>query len=81
MSWSAIALIRTLALTSGGWTPAGAGNPGPIRAMRQDVWMADEPQIRSVKIREDERRGWTTDRPRRDGAPPRLPTSRSAAGC
>lgn len=41
--------------------------------MRQDVGVADEPQIRSVKIGEDERRGWTTDRPRRDGAPPRPP--------
>jgi predicted kinase len=41
--------------------------------MRQDVWIADEPQIRTVKIGEDERRGWTSDRPRRDGAPPRPP--------
>ena len=31
--------------------------------------MADEPQIRSVKIPEDERTGWSSERPRRDGAP------------
>jgi hypothetical protein len=28
---------------------------------------------RSVKISDDERRGWSSDRPRRDGAPPRPP--------
>ena len=28
---------------------------------------------RSVKISEDERGGWSSDRPRRDGAPPRPP--------
>jgi hypothetical protein len=33
--------------------------------------MADQP--RSVKISEDERGGWSSDRPRRDGAPPRPP--------
>jgi predicted kinase len=33
--------------------------------------MADQP--RSVKISDDERRGWSSDRPRRDGAPPRPP--------
>jgi predicted kinase len=41
--------------------------------MRQDVRMADDPQIRSVKISDDERRGWSSERPRRDGAPPRPP--------
>jgi predicted kinase len=41
--------------------------------MRQDVGMADDPQIRSVKISDDERRGWSSERPRRDGAPPRPP--------
>jgi predicted kinase len=35
--------------------------------------MSDQPPTRSVKISEDERRGWSSDRPRRDGAPPRLP--------
>lgn len=35
--------------------------------------MADEPQIRSVKIPEDERTGWSSERPRRAGAPPRPP--------
>jgi predicted kinase len=33
--------------------------------------MPDEPRTRSVKISEDERRGWSSDRPRRDGEPPR----------
>lgn len=33
--------------------------------------MADQP--RSVKISEDERGGWSSDRPRRDGAPTRPP--------
>jgi predicted kinase len=33
--------------------------------------MPDEPRTRSVKISEDERRGWSSDRPRRDGDPPR----------
>lgn len=35
--------------------------------------MADQPQPRSVKIPSDERTGWSSDRPRRDGAPPRPP--------
>jgi predicted kinase len=35
--------------------------------------MADQPSTRSVKISEDERRGWSSDRPRRDGGPPRPP--------
>jgi hypothetical protein len=33
--------------------------------------MASRPSSRSVKISEDERTGWSSDRPRRDGAPPR----------
>jgi predicted kinase len=33
--------------------------------------MASRPQSRSVKISADERGGWSSDRPRRDGAPPR----------
>jgi predicted kinase len=33
--------------------------------------MPTEPPTRSVKISEDEKRGWSSDRPRRDGAPPR----------
>jgi predicted kinase len=33
--------------------------------------MADTPPARSVKISDDERGGWSSDRPRRDGAPPR----------
>jgi hypothetical protein len=35
--------------------------------------MADQPPQRSVKIGDDERSGWSSDRPRRDGAPPRPP--------
>jgi hypothetical protein len=33
--------------------------------------MADGPSSRSVKIGADERTGWSSERPRRDGAPPR----------
>ena len=33
--------------------------------------MGSRPPARSVKISEDERTGWSSDRPRRDGAPPR----------
>lgn len=33
--------------------------------------MATRPPGRSVKISSDERTGWSSDRPRRDGAPPR----------
>jgi hypothetical protein len=33
--------------------------------------MASRPSGRSVKISDDERGGWSSDRPRRDGAPPR----------
>jgi hypothetical protein len=35
--------------------------------------MPDQPSTRSVKISDDERRGWSSDRPRRDGAPSRPP--------
>jgi predicted kinase len=35
--------------------------------------MQDEPTTRSVKISEDERTGWSSDRPRRDGGPARPP--------
>jgi predicted kinase len=35
--------------------------------------MTDKPSTRSVKISEDERLGWSSERPRRDGAPPRPP--------
>ncbi len=33
--------------------------------------MSNPPETRSVKISSDERSGWSSDRPRRDGAPPR----------
>lgn len=36
--------------------------------------MQDQSRTRSVKISEDERRGWSSDRPRRDGEPPRPPS-------
>ena len=35
--------------------------------------MPDSPGTRSVKIGSDERTGWSSERPRRDGAPPRPP--------
>ncbi len=35
--------------------------------------MPTPPSTRSVKIDHDERGGWSSDRPRRDGAPPRPP--------
>jgi predicted kinase len=41
--------------------------------MSEDMGMQNEPSTRSVKISEDERGGWSSDRPRRDGAPPRPP--------
>jgi predicted kinase len=41
--------------------------------MREDVGVADEPTTRSVKIGEDERTGWSSERPRREGAPVRPP--------
>src|SRR6202035_5408191 len=44
-----------------GWAPR----------LGHDGGMASRPPARSVKISEDERTGWSSDRPRRDGAPPR----------
>jgi predicted kinase len=35
--------------------------------------MSTPPNARSVRISDDERGGWSSDRPRRDGAPPRPP--------
>jgi predicted kinase len=35
--------------------------------------MADQPSTRSVKIGEDERTGWSSERPRREGGPVRPP--------
>jgi predicted kinase len=38
------------------------------------MWgVADEPTTRSVKIGDDERTGWSSERPRREGAPVRPP--------
>jgi len=39
--------------------------------MRQHGGMSTNPPTRSVRISDDERGGWSSDRPRRDGAPPR----------
>ncbi len=39
--------------------------------MRHDEVMASRPPGRSVKISDDERTGWSSDRPRREGAPQR----------
>ncbi len=39
--------------------------------MRHDEWIASRPPTRSIKISADERTGWSSDRPRGDGAPPR----------
>ncbi len=41
------------------------------RRFGHDGGMSARPPARSVKISEDERTGWSSDRPRRDGAPPR----------
>jgi predicted kinase len=38
-----------------------------------DQTPTDQPQTRSVKIGQDERTGWSSERPRRDGEPPRPP--------
>jgi predicted kinase len=45
------------------------GRTGRVSPIDQHVAMADEPSTRSVKIGEDERTGWSSERPRRDGAP------------
>jgi hypothetical protein len=39
--------------------------------MREHEGMSTNPPTRSVRISDDERGGWSSDRPRRDGAPPR----------
>ena len=45
--------------------------PGMSEAVRHHGDMSSRPAQRSVKISADERGGWSSDRPRRDGAPPR----------
>jgi hypothetical protein len=45
--------------------------PATGEGLRHDGGMATRPPGRSVKIADDERTGWSSDRPRRDGAPPR----------
>ncbi len=44
---------------------------GCRRRFGHDGGVSSRPPARSVKISEDERTGWSSDRPRRDGAPPR----------
>lgn len=44
---------------------------GTAPDLGHDGHMASRPPARSVKISDDERTGWSSDRPRRDGAPPR----------
>jgi hypothetical protein len=46
-------------------------DPGTGAGLGHDGGMASRPPARSVKISDDERTGWSSDRPRRDGAPPR----------
>src|ERR1700736_2467593 len=46
---------------------------GSARRLGHDGGMASRPPARSVKISDDERTGWSSDRPRRDGAPQRPP--------
>jgi hypothetical protein len=46
-------------------------SPGSGAGLGHDGGMASRPPARSVKISDDERTGWSSDRPRRDGAPPR----------
>jgi predicted kinase len=47
------------------------GSGGAVAGLGHDGGMASRPPARSVKISDDERTGWSSDRPRRDGAPPR----------
>ena len=42
-------------------------------AMSDDGWVSTPDPPRSVRIDPDERTGWSSERPRRDGAPPRPP--------
>src|SRR5213080_3535773 len=49
---------------------APVAGPGPPVGHHGGV--ADTPPPRSVKISDDERGGWSSDRPRREGAPPSL---------
>jgi len=43
----------------------------PAPAIRHDGTVSTSDSSRSVKISPDERTGWSSERPRRDGAPPR----------
>jgi predicted GIY-YIG superfamily endonuclease/predicted kinase len=44
---------------------------GKLELIGHDGGMSERPTARSVKISDDERTGWSSDRPRRGGAPPR----------
>ncbi len=52
---------------------SGPAAPGSARTarFRDHGDMANNPSARSVKISADERTGWSSERPRRDGSPPR----------
>src|ERR1700736_4638702 len=50
--------------------PAAAGS---ARRLGHDGGMPSRPPARSVKISDDERTGWSSDRPRSSNAPPRPP--------
>jgi predicted kinase len=50
--------------------PAG-GRDAPDSPVRHDGSVSTPDSSRSVKISPDERTGWSSERPRRDGAPPR----------
>ncbi len=52
---------------------AGHRRNAPAYPVRHDGGVPDPSPPRSVKIPADERTGWSSERPRRDGAPPRPP--------
>ena len=52
-------------------SPWSVSSNGLSPATRQYVGMPTTPSARSVKIDQDEKGGWSSDRPRRDDAPPR----------
>lgn len=68
--------LGSCALGNGGvWVAkscVGAASPrSAARRPCDDGGVAENPSTRSVKIAADERTGWSSERPRRDGAPPR----------
>ena len=51
--------------------PGVQGREAPTPPVRHDGRVSTPDSSRSVKISPDERTGWSSERPRRDGAPPR----------